>query len=69
MPFCRVILLPSAGTTTLLSIHLSFERFWLFCSLTSCRGAQTASAHLLRESHRANRFLLMNCNEPVNTNR
>ena len=26
------------------------------CSLTSCRGAQTASAHLLRDSHRANRF-------------
>ncbi|MGQ7097428.1 hypothetical protein ACUOAQ_03680, partial [Escherichia sp. SP-MK] len=28
LPFCRVIFLPCAGTTTLLSIHLSFERYW-----------------------------------------
>ncbi|MEJ2820747.1 hypothetical protein, partial [Streptococcus pneumoniae] len=40
LPFCRVIFLPSTGTTTLLSIHLSFERFW-FARLSSrcmCNG-------------------------------
>ncbi|ABV12961.1 hypothetical protein CKO_01834 [Citrobacter koseri ATCC BAA-895] len=62
MPFCRVIFLPSAGTTTLLSIHLSFERFW-FARLSS----RCMCVCVLRHGCIRATFLLMICNERVNT--
>ncbi|EEW3217150.1 TPA: hypothetical protein HNN83_07960 [Escherichia coli] len=62
MPFCRVIFLPCAGTTTLLSIHLSFERYWFARLPPRC-----ICVCVLRYGCFRAIFLLMICNWLVNT--
>ncbi|PHH48944.1 hypothetical protein CRX51_19255 [Pluralibacter gergoviae] len=60
MPFCRVIFWPSAGTTTLLSINLSFEHFWSLPFLY-----RVPCACPLQRDQAGAIFLLKFCNEPV----